>query len=163
MQRDHPTRRKRKYRATRLELCSPHRRAVERKINWTQSSCPKLTAPFLFLLDPYGRRFADLDKAARLFMVSMCNKSVGLCSRVIVIVIIRPLFNPGSPNVARISVTTQSTVTPYMTLPATSGRHLSKFAKRPKIPPPTTLGRILMARRFASCFCLSPCSRLVAI
>ena len=36
-----------------------------------------------------------------------------------------------------------------MTSPATSDRHLSKFEKWPKMPPPSTLIQILLARRFA--------------
>ena len=36
-----------------------------------------------------------------------------------------------------------------MTSPVASDRHLSKFEKRPKRPPPTALGRILAVRRFA--------------
>ena len=64
--------------------------------------------------------------------------------------IIRPLFNLESPNFTRKSKPTQCTVTPDMTPQATSGRHLSQFdEKRPKMPPPTVLGRILVARRFA--------------
>ena len=59
------------------------------------------------------------------------------------------MFNSDSPNVARTSRTTYSTAIPDMTSPATSGRHLSKFAKRPKMPPHTALGRILLVRRFA--------------
>ena len=41
------------------------------------------------------------------------------------------------------------TLQPHMTPLAAFGRHLSKFDKRPKMPPPTALGRILVARRFA--------------
>ena len=63
--------------------------------------------------------------------------------------IILLLFNPDSPNVARTFMQTWSTATPDMTSPATSGGHLSKFAKRPEMPPPTALGRLLVARRFA--------------
>jgi hypothetical protein len=37
-----------------------------------------------------------------------------------------------------------------MTSPATSDRHLSKFGKWLKMPLATALGRILVARRFAS-------------
>ena len=37
---------------------------------------------------------------------------------------------------------TYSKVIPDMTSPATTGRHLSNFEKRLKMPPPTALGRI---------------------
>ena len=36
-----------------------------------------------------------------------------------------------------------------MTSPSTSGQVFSKFEERPKMPPPTALGRILVAQRFA--------------
>ena len=36
-----------------------------------------------------------------------------------------------------------------MTSPAASGRHLSIFKIRPKMPPPMAVGRILVARHFA--------------
>ena len=37
----------------------------------------------------------------------------------------------------------------HTTPPVTSDRHFSKFAKLPKMPTPTDLGRILLARSFA--------------
>ena len=63
--------------------------------------------------------------------------------------IIRPLFNTESPNFTRIFMQTYSSATPNITSSATQGRHLSKFEKRPKMPPPMALDRILVARRFA--------------
>ena len=40
---------------------------------------------------------------------------------------------------------------PDLTLSTSSGLHLSKFEKRPKMPPLMALGRIFVARRFAIC------------
>ena len=59
------------------------------------------------------------------------------------------LFNVESPNSTRPSMSTKPSAIPDMTSSATSGRHFSKFEKRPKMPPPNSLGRILVARRFA--------------
>ena len=55
---------------------------------------------------------------------------------------IRPLFNLESSNLARTSMPADSTDLLDMTSPATSGRHLWKFRKRSKVPPPTALGWI---------------------
>ena len=63
--------------------------------------------------------------------------------------ICRERFKRGSPNFVRLSGTSGFINPPDMTSPATSNRHLSKFVKRSKMPPPMTLGRIWVARRFA--------------
>ena len=55
----------------------------------------------------------------------------------------------GSPNFTRLSETTSRTNLPDMTSLANSDHHSSKLAKRPKMPPPGALGRILVARRFS--------------
>ena len=60
--------------------------------------------------------------------------------------IIRPLFNPESPNFARTSRPTLSAAMLDMASPTSSGQHLSKFEQRSKMLPSTASGRIAGGR-----------------
>ena len=72
--------------------------------------------------------------------------------------IFQPLFNPEPPHVPRTFRPSESAAAPDMTSPAAFDRHLLKFDKRPKMPPPMAFVRILVARRFA---CPTNCGHLV--
>ena len=61
----------------------------------------------------------------------------------------RERFKPGSRNFTHLFWIISLTNLPDMTSPATSGWYLSRLKKLPKIMPPTALGRILVAQRFA--------------